>query len=208
LSPLGCYLYRACCNTPETVSGKTANGIAAPEKYMLMPGKDYIQSKEFEAFFIKNYPIVKNFACRLLMREQDAEDIAQDIFLKIVNKPGIWQDPEQSGKYLFTMTKNYIFNIIKHRKIERKYEDLVTAGNPVVEEFGITDKLYAKEMELLVQYAVERMPQQRKDIFKMSRVEGMSNALIAEKTNLSIRTVERHLYLALKDLKKVMSYEL
>jgi RNA polymerase sigma-70 factor (ECF subfamily) len=172
-----------------------------------MPGKDYCQSKEFETFFIKNYPKVKNFARRLLMREQDAEDIAQDIFLKIVNKPDIWQDPEQSGKYLFTMTKNYIFNIIKHRKIERKYEDIMIIENPAIEESGITDKLYAKETALLVQYAVEQMPQQRRNIFKMSRTEGMSNALIAEKTNLSIRTVERHLYLALKDLKKVINYE-
>ena len=170
-----------------------------------MLGKDYGQCKEFEVFFIENYPKVKNFARRLLMREQDAEDVAQDIFLKIVNKPAIWQDPEQSGKYLFTMTKNYIFNIIKHRKIERKYEDIMMAENPVLEELDVTDKLYAKEMALLIQYAVEQMPPQRRDIFKMSRVEGMSNALIAEKTNLSVRTVERHLYLALKDLKLVVS---
>ncbi|MDR3350925.1 MAG: RNA polymerase sigma-70 factor [Prevotellaceae bacterium] len=164
-------------------------------------------SKEFEAFFIQNYPKVKNFARRLLMREQDAEDVAQDIFLKIAGKPAIWQDPEQSGKYLFTMTKNYIFNIIKHRKIERKYENIMIAGNPAMEEFGVTDKLYAEEIALLVQYTVEQMPPQRRDIFKMSRVEGMSNALIAEKTNLSVRTVERHLYLALKELKKRMRQE-
>ncbi|MDR3132517.1 MAG: RNA polymerase sigma-70 factor [Prevotellaceae bacterium] len=166
--------------------------------------KNHYLSKEFESFFIKNYPRVKNFARRLLMSEQDAEDIAQDIFLKIVNKPAIWQDPEQSGKYLFTMTKNYIFNLIKHRKIEQNYEKLVIAEKSVAEEFGVTDKLYAKETALLVQYAVEQMPPQRRDIFKMSRIEGMSNALIAEKTSLSIRTVERHLYLALKDLKNIL----
>lgn len=161
-------------------------------------------SKEFEAFFIKNYPKVKNFARRLLMQEQDAEDIAQDIFLKIINRPDIWQDPEQSGKYLFTMTKNYIFNIIKHRKIERQYEKMLVAGNSVAEELGVADKLYAKETALLIQYAIGQMPPQRREIFKMSRIERMSNALIAEKTGLSIRTVERHIYLALKDLRSVL----
>jgi RNA polymerase sigma-70 factor (ECF subfamily) len=167
--------------------------------------KDYALSKEFEAFFIQNYPRVKTFARRLLMKEQDAEDIAQDIFLKIADRPDIWQDPEQSGKYLFTMTKNYIFNVIKHRNIERKYEQMMATEQPVAEEFGAADKLHAKEMELLVLYLVEQMPHQRKDIFKMSRINGFSNAQIAEKTNLSIRTVERHLYLALKDLKKALS---
>jgi RNA polymerase sigma-70 factor (ECF subfamily) len=67
------------------------------------------------------------------------------------------------------------------------------------------DKLYAKEIELLVQYTIEQMPPQRKEIIKMSRYKGMSNAEISEALNLSIRTVERHIYLALKELKKALS---
>ena len=170
-----------------------------------MPEKNHNITKEFEAFFIKNYPKVKKFARYLLMGTQDAEDIAQDIFLKIADKPAIWQDPEQSGKYLFTMTKNHIFNVIKHRNIERRYEKMIAAENPVAEEFGIVDKLYAKEIELLVQYTIEQMPPQRKEIIKMSRYKGLSNAEISDTLHLSVRTVERHIYLALKELKKVLS---
>jgi RNA polymerase sigma-70 factor (ECF subfamily) len=170
-----------------------------------MPEDKYNLSKEFESFFIQNYPKVKRFARHLLMGEQDAEDIAQDIFLKIADKPAIWQDPEQSGKYLFTMTKNHIFNVIKHRNIERKYEKMIAGESPIAEEFGIVDKLYAKEIELLVQYTIEQMPPQRKEIIKMSRYKGMSNAEISEALNLSVRTIERHIYLALKELKKVLS---
>jgi RNA polymerase sigma-70 factor (ECF subfamily) len=162
-------------------------------------------SKDFESFFIKNYPRVKSFARRLLMGEQDAEDVAQDMFLKIAERPDVWQDPEQSGKYLFAMTKNHIFNVIKHRNIERKYEKVVTAENPITDEFGTVDKLYAKELELLIHYAIEQMPPQRKDVIKMSRFKGMSNAEIAEALTLSVRTVERHIYLALKELKKVIA---
>jgi RNA polymerase sigma-70 factor (ECF subfamily) len=148
---------------------------------------------------------VKSFARRLIMGEQDAEDIAQDVFLKIAEKPDIWQDPELGGKYLFAMTKNHIFNIIKHRNVERKYEKAVTAENPIADEFGVVDKLYAKELELLIQYTIEQMPPQRKDVIKMSRFKGMSNAEIAVALNLSIRTVERHVYLALKELKKAIA---
>jgi RNA polymerase sigma-70 factor (ECF subfamily) len=170
-----------------------------------MPKKKYNLSKEFESFFIKNYPKVKNFARRLLMGEQDAKDIAQDIFLKIADKPAIWQDPEQSGKYLFTMTKNHIFNVIKHRHVERKYEKMIAIENPMMEEFGIVDRLYAKEIELLIRYTIEQMPPQRKEVITMSRWRGMTNAEIAEALNLSVRTVERHIYLALKELKQALA---
>jgi RNA polymerase sigma-70 factor (ECF subfamily) len=162
-------------------------------------------SPDFESFFIKNYPKVKSFARRLLMGEQDAEDIAQDVFLKIAEHPDIWQDPEQGGKYLFTMTKNHIFNVIKHRNVERKYEKAITAENPIADEFGIVDKLYAKELELLIQYTIEQMPKQRKDVIMMSRFQGMTNAEVAEALGLSVRTVERHIYLALKELKKAIA---
>jgi RNA polymerase sigma-70 factor (ECF subfamily) len=162
-------------------------------------------SRDFESFFIKNYPRVKSFARHLLMGEQDAEDVAQDVFLKITDRPDIWQDPEQSGKYLFAMTKNHIFNIIKHRNIERKYEKAVTAENPIADECGIVDRLYAKELELLIQYTIEQMPPQRKDVIKMSRFKGLSNAEVADALNLSVRTVERHIYLALKELKKAIA---
>jgi RNA polymerase sigma-70 factor (ECF subfamily) len=169
--------------------------------------KNHSLSKEFEVFFIKNYPKVKAFAFRLLMRKQDAEDVAQDIFLKIADKPAIWRDPEQSDKYLFTMTKNYVFNIIKHRNIERKYETATVVENSVAEELEVSDELHFKETALLIQHAIEQLPPQRKDIFKMSRMEGLTSALIAEKTNLSVRTVEKHIYLALKDLKRMLTEE-
>ena len=48
------------------------------------------------------------------------------------------------------------------------------------------------------------MPEQRRKVFSMSRKNGMSNQEIADKLQLSVRTVERHIYLALQELKKVI----
>ena len=158
-------------------------------------------SKEFEVFFLKNYPGVKAFAQRLLMQEHEAEDVAQDIFLKLLDKPEIWRDPELCDKYLFTMTRNYVFNIIKHRNVERKYRAKAAREYPLSEEFAADNKIHAREIELLLQHAVAQMPRQRREIFLMSRIERMSHAQIAEQLNLSTRTVERHIYLALHELK-------
>lgn len=169
-----------------------------------------IVEEEFETFFMENYPKVRAFALHILMSEEDAEDISQDIFLKLLELPKIWREKEveiRSG-YLFKMAKNHIFNFIKHKNIERKYQQELIRRNLIAEEFDLNDNLHLKEIELLITYTIEQMPQRRKIVFKMSRYEGKSNNQIAEILEMSVRTVERHLYLALSDLKKALLFYL
>lgn len=63
------------------------------------------------------------------------------------------------------------------------------------------EDLVAKDLNLLVDMVVEGMPPQRKLIYKLSRVAGLSNSEIAEKLQLTKKTVENHLNLALKELR-------
>ncbi len=166
-----------------------------------MEPKVYMNN-DFQHFFVTNYPRIKSFARKILLSEEDAEDVAQDIFLKLIDLPEIWQDEENNVKILFTMTRNHIFNLIKRRTFERTYHESLYERYKVLEEFGLEQELYAKELKLTIAYIIEKMPEQRQKIFKMSRIEGNSNAEIAKKLNLSIRTVERHIYLALSELRK------
>lgn len=170
--------------------------------------KDLKLKEEFGKFFIENYPKVKAFASRILMSDQDAEDVSQDVFFKLLDKPEIWQDKEKCNGYLFKMTKNHIFNLIKHRNVERKYQQGLIQKTLLSEEFGLDDKLHAKEIELIIIYAVQQMPERRQEVFKKSRYEGKTNIQISELLNMSVRTVERHLYLALSDLKKALLFYL
>ena len=79
----------------------------------------------FERFYAANYPRVKNFAKLLTKSEEDAEDIAQNIFLKLWTRPELWQEQETMTSYLYTVTRNEIFNLFKHQKVEQEYEDKV-----------------------------------------------------------------------------------
>lgn len=174
----------------------------------LFKDKKAIIGDEFEAFFLDNYPKVKTFSLRILMSEEDAEDIAQDIFIKLLDYPKVWRDKdkERRNRYLFKMTKNHVFNFIKHKNIERKYQQELMRKNLVIDDFDIEDDLHAKEIELLITYTVEQMPPRRKEVFMMSRIEGKSNVQIADTLDMSVRTVEKHLYMALLELKKAILF--
>lgn len=67
----------------------------------------------------------------------------------------------------------------------------------------IEEELYARELSLLIDIAVEKMPPQRRNIFIMSRKDGLSNEEIAQRLNISKRTVENHMTQALAELRKI-----
>ncbi|MCE9438923.1 RNA polymerase sigma-70 factor [Bacteroides fragilis] len=160
--------------------------------------------KKFEQFFIMTYPKVKAFAWKLLKSEEDAEDIAQDIFAKLWTNPEIWENQETWNSYIYTMVRNHIYNFLKHKSIRQTYQEQCTKEEPAISETDIHDQLYAKESELLIKLTIANMPEQRRKIFRMSRTQEKSNQEIADELDISIRTVERHIYLALIDLKKVL----
>ena len=162
------------------------------------------RKRKFEQFFILTFPKVKAFACKILQSEEDAEDIAQDIFVKLWDNPEIWENKDTWDSYIYAMTRNQIYNFLKHQSVELNYQEKFVQENASSYDFGIYDNLYAKELQLLIKLTLDNMPEQRRKVFSMSRQKGMSNQEIAEKLNLSVRTVERHIYLALQELKKVI----
>ena len=98
------------------------------------------------------------------------------------------------------MSKNIAINYIERKYIERTYVD----NYEVERDFLIDDVLEAKDIEMLVLMEVENMPNQRKRIFELSRYENLKNEEIAQQLNISKKTVENHLNLALNQLRKAI----
>ena len=162
------------------------------------------RKRKFEQFFILTFPKVKAFAWKILKSEEDAEDVAQDIFVKLWDNPNLWEDKDALDSYIYTMVRNHIYNFLKHKSVEFNYQEKVVQEGTITNDFDIHDNLYAKELQLLIKLTLDNMPEQRRKIFVMSRQRGMSNQEIADNLQLSIRTVERHIYLALQELKKII----
>ena len=165
---------------------------------------------KFQKFFTVNFPKVKNFAQMLLNSESDAEDVAQDVFCKLWLQPELWlNNDKELDNYIFIMTRNIVLNIFKHQQVEQEYQAEViekTFLYELTEKEEILDNVYYKEMLLIIQLTLEKMPKRRRLIFELSRFRGLSHKEIADKLDVSIRTIEHQVYLALIELKKVLLF--
>lgn len=105
--------------------------------------------------------------------------------------------------YLHTIARNSAINFLKHKYVEDTYLSSVQQ-----QECSSTSEedLIAKELGLLIDHTVEKMPEQRRKIYMLSRNEGLSNEEIAVRLNTTKRNVESQLSLALKEIRKTISY--
>ena len=158
--------------------------------------------KAFEDIFIMYFRRVKVFIGGIIKSDADAEELAQDVFIKLwLNREQI--DVNKSlNAYLYAIARNATFNYLKHQMVEQSYlsdyEHNVSVDTP--EEI-----YFALEIKLLIEMTVTQMPVQRRRIYNLSRDKGMSNEDIADQLNISKKTVENQLSLAFKEIRKVVS---
>lgn len=164
--------------------------------------------QQFEKFYAINFPRVKNFAKSLTKSEEDAEDIAQNIFLRLWMSPELWKEGNNMKNYLYTATRNEIFNLFKHERIKQDFADNFIKEQLINElsneDTHLLNHLYYKEILMIIRMALAQMPAQRRQVFEMSRFKGLSHKEIAEKLQIPIRTVENHIYRALVTLRKTL----
>lgn len=154
----------------------------------------------FRALFDVYFPKVRLFILRTVKAEDMAEELAQDIFVRVWISRDEFRQVRSFGPYLFSMARNQVYNYYKHKKVEERFAASVGERHqtPLDEEFD------AEELARLIERAVEQMPPQRKAVYEMSRHENLSNDEIAVRLSLSKRTVENHLYMALKSIKEII----
>lgn len=163
--------------------------------------------QEFEKIFRKHFSTVRNFIYMLLKSEADAEDIAQDVFIKLWTNYEMWKENDGKEGYIYTLAKNLTLDFIRHKRLEDDYRDEQIHENAIKELLGptdILDPIYYNEIQLTLKLALERFPERRRTIFEMSRFKHMSNLEIAEMLQLSVRTVEHQIYLSLQYLRKII----
>ena len=156
-------------------------------------------NEAFKTLFEVFFPKVKVFLVKFLKDEVAAEDISQDIFVKIWTFREALPDIRSFNAYIYRMTKNAAMNHIRGCKSQIDISKM-----SILDDKDIEAEYYLKEKELLIRLVVDQMPSQRQRIFKMSREEGLSNDEIAKSLGIAKKTVENNITLALKELRDVI----
>ena len=167
-----------------------------PEKELLCQ-LHHGDMQAFDILYHRYSQIIYANILKFLKNETSAEDLLQDVFLRIwENRSKI--DPEQSfAAFLFTCSRNITFNFKRRLKLEMESEVQLAYG--ALESENTIDKvLDSKEAMVLVEDLLSRLPKQRQKIFRLSKLEGKSYKEIAEEMDISIATVRDHIVKANK----------
>lgn len=160
-------------------------------------------NKAFRKLFDTYHNDVYAYSMSMLKTKVLAEEIVQDVFLKI------WQhrsrlNPALSFKaYVFTITRNLTFNLIRKVADNRKLKEAVFYKSQKSYS-PIEDNIAEADYELIKNKAIAQLPPKRKVIFEMSRNEGKSYLEISQELNISVSTVKGQMSKALATIRDVL----
>lgn len=160
-------------------------------------------AEAFNGLFTAYYSKTVRFLAGFLDSMEEAEDLAQDVFVKLWQKRSMLPYVENLDAYLYRMARNRLYDHVgESRKAYHSRPADATAD--IAEKETQEERLFAEELKGLINAVVDRMPARRKTIFTLSRREGFSNAEIAKRLGISKRTVETHISSALEDIRKAL----
>lgn len=175
------------------------NEILHNEKELLeliAKGDEYAFVKLFAHYRDKIYSI----AFKLTKSDVIAEEIVQDVFLKIWIKRANLFEIQNFGAYLFIVTRNDVYKVLKG--IARNYKNTLLKDNDQsFATFDTTDVIIEKEYILLLQKAIDRLPNQQKQVYYLIKDQGLKRDEVAHQLNIQPETVKFHLAQAMKNIR-------
>jgi RNA polymerase sigma-70 factor, ECF subfamily len=172
--------------------------------------------KAFETLFKSYFHQVLGYSREILKDHNAAEEIAEEIFVHLwENKHKIFIETSIRA-YLFRTAYNKCINHLKHKKVKDRYELFFRhhmSGEVYQSDYSFDyplSGLIHKEIEHLIEQSVQKLPEQCREIFRLSRFKEMRNQKIADKLGLSVSTVKTQITRALvrlrKDLQEVLPF--
>jgi RNA polymerase sigma-70 factor (ECF subfamily) len=155
----------------------------------------------FEQLFREFYPLLCTCARRYTADKSMAEEVVQDFFCKLWDKHEEIQVNTAIFSYLRKSVINHCLNHTRKIEIERKF---VNVDDDMEETHGTSDYDSNDELSQYVTRALLELPEKRREIFELSRFEGLKYHEIAERLNLSVKTVETQMTRSLEFMRNYL----
>lgn len=187
--------------------GVSGNRRKADELFDLVKIGD---QKAFDQLFAIFFARLNDFAGRVVKDNMVSQDIVQEAFVKLwENRRNI--ESLNLESFLFLLVRNRCLDYLKHLKVvqnrmqrivvESKYEELYRIDFVGDEPYLLIEQ----ELEHRIQNTIRQLPDKCRDVFILSRLQGLKNREIADQLQISIKNVERHLKRALSSFQKDFS---
>ncbi|WP_255501648.1 RNA polymerase sigma-70 factor [Olivibacter sp. SDN3] len=158
----------------------------------------------FEKIFKQHFNNLHAYAFTILKDAVAAEEVVQALFLKLWERKEELMIRTSLKSYLYRATYNDCMNIIKHRQVKQKHHNHVaTFDDHTVSQTA--DRLHENELKRELFKAMNLLPEKCRTVFQMSRFEELKYQEIADRLDISIKTVENQIGKALKILRLALA---
>lgn len=148
---------------------------------------------------------VCRYFCSYTHNLMAAEDMTHDLFLKLASVDII--NGQTARALLFTTASRMIVDDVRHKAYVRQYERYTMEQMDHIDTFSIERKIDNDQMAQVISLQLEKMTPRRADVYTLYFREGLHAKEIAQKLNLSVRTVESHIYKSRKQVTECLQKE-
>ena len=170
-----------------------------------------LSEQRFRQIFRESYPALSFYAARLV-RDDEAEDVVQEAFMELWKHREDIEDESHVKAFLYRTVYTRALNLLKHRTVVSSHADSVKKFTQFRLEYynpennDVMGYIEGLEMRKRINDAIGELPAKCREVFILSYQHDRKNKEIAEQLGISIRTVEVHLYKALKSLRKKLKH--
>lgn len=141
--------------------------------------------KRIYAFFLKNIKI-----------PTVAEDLTQDVLMKLWIRRKSLENVENVESFIFTIARNHVIDHLRKAKTDQRYKESLIREIKIQPPRSLDNIIY-QEYKTMLDEVLNELPPRQKEIFQLSRLNGLSHDEIATQLNISNKTVRNHLFEAL-----------
>lgn len=159
----------------------------------------------YQELFTRYWDTVFSTALLLTKSPELAEDIAQDVFTMLWEKRAELPKVDRLESYLFITARNMIYSRLRKLASQEQYLQYIKAYFTEASATGVDEQAELRELERMIQGAIQRLPSQQQKAFRLSRFEGMRHEEIAARMGVSRVTIKSYIVQAIATLRKALA---
>lgn len=152
----------------------------------------------FKQLFSQNFEILKRYALSIVKDDYHAEDVACEVLWEIWNMEAKLIHIKSTSAYLYRATKNKCLNLLRNKIVH--YEPVEVHADTLIDDLSPETLLISSEKTREIEYAIDQLSPKTKEVFLLVKDSQMTYKQAAEIMGIAVKTVDRHMQIAIEKL--------